>query len=124
MAVNNTSNNSVGRNLTNLNSLAGLVLEDARARVGAPVRVVTTEPTFTPRFRQPVWGEWRVLRARQAGLEVELLVAREMLGEVQLAEPPSTGRRQKKFKKRETSREMSSVPLRENGPRKTLDSPA
>ena len=79
--------------------LIGLKLDDARARLAAGLTgipsVVTTAPPFDPKYRVPVWGELRVIRARELnGGAIELLVARELLAEELLAKPagPKPGR--------------------------------
>ncbi len=43
--------------------------------------VVDTAPPFVSKTRIPIWGEERVLRATRKEGRLELLVARELLGE-------------------------------------------
>lgn len=61
--------------------IIGLKLPDALAILPAPPTIIETAPPFPSKTRIPIWGEPRVLRVveREGGLE--LLVARELLGE-------------------------------------------
>ncbi|RYG68147.1 hypothetical protein EON80_12255 [bacterium] len=61
--------------------LIGLPLSVAHERLPTPPVVVETAPPFAPKNRVPVWGELRVLRAREREGQLELLVARELLAE-------------------------------------------
>ncbi len=45
------------------------------------LKIIETAPPFVPKNRAPIWGEWRVLRARKTENTLELLIAREQLGE-------------------------------------------
>jgi hypothetical protein len=60
-------------------------LADAQAELekrGREVCIVETAPPFQKRGFEQVWGEARVLRWREDGSAVELLVARELLKEL------------------------------------------
>ncbi len=68
--------------------LIGLPLEAARKLVqddpaarNLELQVLETAPPFVSKHRTPIWGELRVLRAIQRETMLELLVARELLGE-------------------------------------------
>ncbi len=67
-----------------LESPLGLTLENARQMLDSSVQIVVIEsaPPFFARGYTPFWGAWRVVRARELeGEGVELLVARELVGE-------------------------------------------
>jgi hypothetical protein len=61
--------------------LLGLPLPIALEMLDSTPVVVETAPPLPPKNRVPVWGEARVLRAREREGGVELLVARELLSE-------------------------------------------
>ena len=67
--------------------------------------VTTTAPPFEPRFRKPVWGEWRVLQASESQAGPLLLVARELLAEQMVPQPdqPSTSRRNRRKTRQQTT---------------------
>ena len=63
--------------------LLGLPLPLALNELGErETRIIETAPPFAPRHYTPIWGELRILRARETADGVlELLVARELLRE-------------------------------------------
>ncbi len=72
-----------------MQNLLGLTLAEAQtACAGREVKVIETAPPFTPRHYIPVWGEWRVLRAKEQNDSIELLVARELLREEKIVRDP------------------------------------
>ena len=73
-------------------ALTGLALAVARSLCelmpeadATEIQVFESEPPFLAKGYTPVWGEWRVLRARRREGVLELTVARELLGEVRVA---------------------------------------
>ena len=48
------------------------------------LRVIETAPPFVSKHHAPIWGDWRVVRVTQTEKSLELLVARELLGEEKL----------------------------------------
>lgn len=69
-------------------NLSALLLTEARELIeadpverGLQLRLIETAPPFVSKHRTPVWGQWRVLRARRLDDILELTVARELLGE-------------------------------------------
>ncbi|PQV64723.1 hypothetical protein B1R32_104222 [Abditibacterium utsteinense] len=53
----------------------------------API-VVRTAPPFVSKTRIPIWGEERVVRVTTGEGRLELLVARELLGEDKVSPSP------------------------------------
>jgi hypothetical protein len=74
----------------NLDSLLGLTLNDARASLDSvQIVVIESAPPFHPRGYTPFWGEPRVVRARAFENSLELLVARELVGEERAGKSPA-----------------------------------
>jgi hypothetical protein len=61
--------------------LIGLKLPAALELLDTSPTIIETAPPSPSKTRVPIWGEARVLRATQRGDQLELLVARELLGE-------------------------------------------
>ncbi len=61
--------------------LIGIPLSLALETLSEPPTIIETAPPFPSKTRIPTWGEWRVLRVREIENRLELLVARELLGE-------------------------------------------
>lgn len=75
----------------NPQSLLGLTLQNARELLDSQAQIVVIEsaPPFHPRGYTPFWGEPRVVRARALEDHLELLVARELVGEERAGKSPA-----------------------------------
>lgn len=67
-------------------NLLGLSLPLALELLESEPHIIETAPPFAPKNRVPVWGEARVLRVVERESGLELLVARELLGEAPSAD--------------------------------------
>ena len=67
--------------------IIGLPLSHALEMLDEAPIVVHTVPPFVSKTRIPIWGEERVVRATTTQGRLELLVARELLGEEIVASP-------------------------------------
>ncbi len=61
--------------------IIGLPLSLALEMLDETPLIIETAPPFVSKTRIPVWGEKRVVRATKNEGRLELLVARELLGE-------------------------------------------
>ena len=61
--------------------ILGLPLSLALELLDSEPKIIETAPPFAPKNRVPIWGEARVLRVLERESGLELLVARELLGE-------------------------------------------
>ncbi len=68
--------------------IIGLPLSLALEMLGESPEIIETAPPFVSKTRVPVWGELRVLRATQNEGRIQLLVARELLGEEKVSPSP------------------------------------
>ncbi len=68
--------------------IIGLPLPDAVKLLPAAPTITETAPPFVSKTRIPIWGELRVVRVVEREGGVELLVARELLGEDKIPVSP------------------------------------